>query len=60
MVALLSMKICVGRLSNHLHFDAGQKLTNMLGFKDFGYDFVNPFVLYFSYGLLDAMFQSLV
>ena len=60
MVALLSTAIWAGGLANHLHYDGGRILTDKLDFKDSGSEFAGPFVLYFSYGLLDAMFQSLV
>jgi len=35
-------------------------LPEKLDFKHSGSHFAGPFVLYFSFGLLDAMFQSLV
>lgn len=34
--------------------------AELLDFKDSGSKYVGPFLLYFSYGLLDAMFQSMV
>jgi hypothetical protein len=33
-------------------------LLSKLDFKDSGFDFAGPFVLYFSYGVLDAMFKA--
>ena len=57
-VGLLATAIWAGGLANHLHYD--RTLTHKLDFKDSGSEYAGPFVLYFSYGLLDAMFQSLV
>ena len=58
-VALLGTGIWVGGLVNQLGYSRHDKPTR-LDFKDSGSDFAGPFVLYFSYGLLDAMFQSMV
>ncbi|XP_057489789.1 UNC93-like protein 1 [Actinidia eriantha] len=58
-VALLGTGIWVGGLVNQLGYSREDKPAR-LDFKDSGSDFAGPFVLYFSYGLLDAMFQSMV
>ncbi|XP_057463723.1 UNC93-like protein 1 isoform X1 [Actinidia eriantha] len=58
-VALLGTGIWVGGLVNQLGYSRHDKPTR-LDFKDSGSAFAGPFVLYFSYGLLDAMFQSMV
>ncbi|KDP46013.1 hypothetical protein JCGZ_14920 [Jatropha curcas] len=58
-VAALGTAIWGGGLAKQ----RGYSLNNLppkLDFKDSGSDFAGPFVLYFSYGLLDAMFQSTV
>lgn len=54
-VALLSSAIWGGGLANQLKHS-----PHKLDFKDSGSAFAGPFVLYFSFGLLDAMFQSMV
>lgn len=62
-VAVLGTGIWIGGLFNqrgyNLH-DVENKLIKHLDFKESGTDFAGPFVLYFSYGLLDAMFQSMI
>ncbi|XP_061995951.1 UNC93-like protein 1 [Rosa rugosa] len=58
-VAVLSTAIWAGGLANQVGYSRGKK-PEKLDFKDSGSDFAGPFVLYFSFGLLDAMFQSLV
>ncbi|KAK1559880.1 hypothetical protein Q3G72_019441 [Acer saccharum] len=58
-VALLGTAIWGGGLANQLNYSRGQP-PQRLDFKTSGNDFAGPFVLYFCYGLLDAMFQSLV
>ncbi|KAF2299558.1 hypothetical protein GH714_032593 [Hevea brasiliensis] len=58
-VGLLGTAIWGGGLANQLKYSYDD-LPPKLDFKDSGSDFAGPFVLYFSYGLLDAMFQSLV
>ncbi|KAA8521043.1 hypothetical protein F0562_011804 [Nyssa sinensis] len=58
-VSLLATAIWGGGLANQLGYSR-HKLPHKLDFKDSGSDFAGPFVLYFSYGLLDAMFQSMV
>ncbi|TXG52157.1 hypothetical protein EZV62_021326 [Acer yangbiense] len=58
-VALLGSVICAGGFANQLKY-SHSKLPEKLDFKDSGSGFAGPFVLYFSYGLLDAMFQSTV
>lgn len=57
-VAVLGTAIWAGGLANQLRYTNG-KWSDLLDFKDSGGRFAGPFVLYFSYGLLDAMFQSL-
>ncbi|XP_044493167.1 UNC93-like protein 1 isoform X2 [Mangifera indica] len=57
-VALLGTAIWGGGLANQLTYSHPK--TVKLDFKDSGADFAGPFVLYFSYGMLDAMFQSMV
>ncbi|XP_052188021.1 UNC93-like protein 1 [Diospyros lotus] len=58
-VGLLGTAIWSGGLVNQLKYTRHDKLK-LLDFKDSGSDFAGPFVLYFAYGLLDAMFQSMV
>lgn len=58
-VALLSTAIWAGGLANQLNY-SHHDLPQTLDFKDSGSAFAGPFVLYFSFGLLDAMFQSMV
>ncbi|XP_041010992.1 UNC93-like protein 1 [Juglans microcarpa x Juglans regia] len=58
-VALLGTAIWAGGLASQLGYSRSDK-PEKLDFKDSGADFAGPFVLYFSYGLLDAMFQSMV
>ena len=58
-VALLGTAIWSGGLANQLKYSRGEKLQT-LDFKDSGRDFAGPFVLYVSFGLLDAMYQSMV
>ncbi|KAF3432711.1 hypothetical protein FNV43_RR23813 [Rhamnella rubrinervis] len=58
-VGVLGTAIWGGGLANQLHYSTND-LPVKLDFKDSGVDFAGPFVLYFSYGLLDAMFQSMV
>ncbi|KAG5617396.1 hypothetical protein H5410_017220 [Solanum commersonii] len=60
-VGLLSTAIWGGGFAKQLtysHDDVPNHIV-LLDFKD-GSKFAGPFVLYFSYGLLDAMFQSMV
>lgn len=62
-VAVLSTAIWIGGVFNqrgYNHHDVKSKTVKILDFKNSGSDFAGPFVLYFSYGLLDAMFQSMV
>lgn len=56
-VALLSTAIWGGGLANQLTY-SHHNPPSRLDFKESA--FAGPFVLYFSYGLLDAMFQSMV
>ena len=58
-VALFGTVIWSGGLANQLKYSRGEKLQT-LDFKDSGEDFAGPFILYFSFGLLDSMFQSMV
>ncbi|XP_059667337.1 UNC93-like protein 1 [Cornus florida] len=58
-VGLLGTAIWGGGLANQLGY-SHKDLPQKLDFKDSGSKFAGPFVLYFSYGLLDAMFQSMV
>ncbi|MBA0560111.1 hypothetical protein Golob_017032, partial [Gossypium lobatum] len=58
-VAVLGTVIWAGGLANQLTYSF-DKPPNRLDFKRCGSDFAGPFVLYFSYGLLDTMFQCLV
>ncbi|KAI3471281.1 hypothetical protein Pfo_027944 [Paulownia fortunei] len=58
-VAVLGTAIWGGGLAKQLDYSRHDLPTRKLDFKD-GTDFAGPFVLYFSYGLLDAMFQSMV
>ncbi|KAK3042024.1 hypothetical protein RJ639_001726 [Escallonia herrerae] len=58
-VAVLGTVIWGGGLANQNKYSRKNPPTK-LDFKDSGSDFAGPFVLYFSYGLLDAMFQSMV
>lgn len=57
-VAVLGTGIWAGGLANQLRYTDG-RWPNKLDFKSSGSSYAGPFVLYFSYGLLDAMFQSL-
>ncbi|KAK2972813.1 hypothetical protein RJ640_028341 [Escallonia rubra] len=59
-VAVLGTVIWGGGLANQNNYSRKDPLPTKLDFKDSGSDFAGPFVLYFSYGLLDAMFQSMV
>lgn len=58
-VSIVGTAIWVGGLVNQLPYSRGD-LPEKLDFKDSGSDFAGPFVLYFSFGLLDSMFQSMV
>lgn len=58
-VAVFGTAVWGGGLANQLNY-AHDDLPQRLDFKTSGKDFAGPFVLYFSYGLLDAMFQSMV
>ncbi|TVU06418.1 hypothetical protein EJB05_49631, partial [Eragrostis curvula] len=57
-VALLGTAIWGGGLANQLRYIDG-KWEGPIDFKD-GRRYAGPFLLYFSYGLLDATFQSLI
>ncbi|RAL46327.1 hypothetical protein DM860_015320 [Cuscuta australis] len=58
-VGVLGTAIWGGGMANQLKYSRDDMPARKLDFKD-GSDFAGPFVLYFSYGLLDAMFQSMV
>ncbi|CAA6666931.1 unnamed protein product [Spirodela intermedia] len=58
-VAALGTASWGGGLANQLRYPDG-KWEQKLDFKDSGEAYAGPFLLYFSYGLLDAAFQSLV
>ncbi|KAL1539815.1 UNC93-like protein 1 [Salvia divinorum] len=61
-VAVAGTAIWGGGLAKQLDYDRSDvkwKRIRLLDFKN-GSDFAGPFVLYFCYGLLDAMFQSMV
>ncbi|XP_037449450.1 UNC93-like protein 1 [Triticum dicoccoides] len=58
LAATLSTVIWGGGLANQLRYKDG-KWDDLIDFKD-GRRYAGPFLLFFSYGLLDAMFQSLI
>ncbi|CAH9136869.1 unnamed protein product [Cuscuta epithymum] len=58
-VGALGTAIWGGGIANQRKYSRDDMPAHKLDFKD-GSDFAGPFVLYFSYGLLDAMFQSMV
>ncbi|XP_057506595.1 UNC93-like protein 1 [Actinidia eriantha] len=58
-IRLLGTGIWVGGLLIQLSYSHNDK-TKRLDFKDSGSDFGRPFVLHFSYGFLDAMFQTMI
>jgi hypothetical protein len=58
-VAVLGTAIWAGGLANQLRYADGNWGERLIDFKD-GRRYAGPFLLYFSYGLLDAMFQSLI
>ncbi|MED6147679.1 hypothetical protein PIB30_046064 [Stylosanthes scabra] len=61
LVALLGSAIWVGGLINQIKYSSeNNSLPEKLDFKDSGSRFAGPFVLYFCFGLLDAIFQSMV
>jgi len=57
-VAVVGTAIWGGGLANQLKYRA-VPLSDPIDFKE-GHRYAGPFLLYFSYGLLDAMFQSLI
>ncbi|XP_066345064.1 UNC93-like protein 1 [Miscanthus floridulus] len=57
-VAVVGTAIWGGGLANQLKYTA-VPLSDPIDFKE-GHRYAGPFLLYFSYGLLDAMFQSLI
>uniref|UniRef100_A0A0E0D1V4 Uncharacterized protein n=1 Tax=Oryza meridionalis TaxID=40149 RepID=A0A0E0D1V4_9ORYZ len=58
-VAVVGTAIWGGGLANQLRYADGNWGEKLIDFKD-GQRYAGPFLLYFSYGLLDAMFQSLI
>ncbi|GLJ31933.1 hypothetical protein SUGI_0642730 [Cryptomeria japonica] len=58
-VALMGTAIWGGGLASQLKYDSNKSAMNDLDFKNSGSAYAEPFVLYFCYGLLDAMFQTL-
>jgi len=56
-VAVLGTVVWGGGLANQLRYTREKPLQE-IDFKDSGSAFAGPFVLYFSYGLLDSMFQT--
>ncbi|XP_019200155.1 PREDICTED: UNC93-like protein 1 [Ipomoea nil] len=58
-VAAVGTAIWGGGLAKQLDYSREHPPEHRLDFKD-GVEFAGPFVLYFSYGLLDSMFQSMV
>lgn len=58
-VGLLGTVIWGGGLANQLRYSRNH-VPEKLDFKDSGTAYAGPFLLYFSYGLLDSMFQSMV
>ncbi|KAF6156780.1 hypothetical protein GIB67_033249 [Kingdonia uniflora] len=58
-VSFLGTAIWAGGLANQLSYSR-KDAPDVLDFKDSKADYAGPFLLYFSYGLLDAIFQSLV
>ncbi|KAI6672863.1 hypothetical protein NL676_000769 [Syzygium grande] len=58
-VASLGTAIWGGGLANQLEYSR-HDMPKKLDFKDSGADYAGPLLLYVSYGLLDAMFQTLV
>jgi MFS family permease len=56
-VAALGTAIWGGGLANQLRYSRDKPLQK-LDLRDSGAAFAGPFVLYFSYGLLDSMFQT--
>jgi MFS family permease len=57
-VAVVGTAIWGGGLANQLKYTS-VPLSDPIDFKE-GHRYAGPFLLYFSYGLLDAMFQSLI
>ncbi|MCO5570744.1 hypothetical protein L7F22_024472 [Adiantum nelumboides] len=55
---VLSTGVWGGGLASQLGYSRENQLVHKLDFKE-GSSFAGPFVLYFSYGFLDAMFQTL-
>lgn len=60
LVAVIGTIIWAGGLANQHGYSLDKLPEKKLDFKDSGIEFAGPFVLYMSYGLLDAMYQSMV
>ncbi|XP_028795778.1 UNC93-like protein 1 [Neltuma alba] len=58
-IAVVGSSIWAGGLANQSRYSTND-LPEKLDFKASGSAYAGPFVLYFSFGLLDAMFQSMV
>ncbi|KAI9102166.1 hypothetical protein K1719_023676 [Acacia pycnantha] len=58
-VAVVGSCVWGGGLANQLRYTSSD-FPEKLDFKASGSDYAGPFLLYFSFGLLDAMFQSMV
>nr|GMD02382.1 UNC93-like protein 1 [Ipomoea batatas]GMD20484.1 UNC93-like protein 1 [Ipomoea batatas]GME09647.1 UNC93-like protein 1 [Ipomoea batatas] len=58
-VAAVGTAVWGGGLAKQLDYSREHPPEHRLDFKD-GVEFAGPFVLYFGYGLLDSMFQSMV
>ncbi|KAL5719296.1 hypothetical protein ACHQM5_012095 [Ranunculus cassubicifolius] len=59
-VAVCSTAIWAGGLANQLAYPHKLEGADKIDFVKSGSDYAGPFVLYFCYGLLDAIFQTLV
>ena len=58
-VAVVGTAIWGGGLANQLKY-RGVELVDPIDFKDGHHRYAGPFMLYFCYGLLDAMFQTVI
>ena len=54
-----TLKTWAEGLASQLKYDSNKSASSNLDFKNSGSAYAGPFVLYFCYGLLDAMFQTL-
>ncbi|CAI0398210.1 unnamed protein product [Linum tenue] len=59
-VFLVSTAIWAGGFANQLNYSFADMPQPKLDFMDSGPKFAGPFLLYFGYGLLDAIFQSMI